>query len=117
MAFTCCPSNAAEECIERWRQRQGRTQVSVTLRVLSTDRRRRMETLRVSLLVRDGEKIIRLRHDFPLRMYTLAQFRRLLKAVPSLELCDVYDFWYEIDRPLVLNDEMSDTVFILRKRA
>lgn len=117
LGFHLLPLDAAEECIERWRQRQGRTQVSVTLRVLSTDRRRRMETLRVSLLVRDGEKIIRLRHDFPLRMYTLAQFRRLLKAVPSLELCDVYDFWYEIDRPLVLNDEMSDTVFILRKRA
>ena len=49
-------------------------------------------------------------------MYTAAQFRRLLAAVPSLELCDVYDFWYEIDQPFELNDEMSDTVFILRRR-
>jgi SAM-dependent methyltransferase len=111
------PLDAAEECIERWGQRQGRTKVSVTLRVLSTNRRRRMETLRVSLLVREGEKIVRLRHEFPLRMYTLAQFRRLLGAVPDFELCDVYDFWYEIDHPLVLNNEMSDTVFILKKRA
>jgi SAM-dependent methyltransferase len=111
------PLDADEECTERWSQQQGRTKVSVTLRVLSTDRRRRIETLRVSLLVRDGSKIVRLRHEFPLRMYTLAQFRRLLKAVPSLELCDVYDFWYEIDHPLVLNEEMSDTVFILRKRS
>jgi SAM-dependent methyltransferase len=117
LGFHLLPLDAAEECIERWSQRQGRTKVSVTLRVLSTDRRRRMETLRVSLLVRDGEKIVRLRHDFPLRMYTLAQFRRLLGAVPSFELCDVYDFWYEIDHPLVLDNEISDTVFILKKRA
>jgi SAM-dependent methyltransferase len=114
------PPDAAEECIERWTERQGRTQVTVTLRVLTTDRRRRIETLRVSLLVRDkgtkGGRELRLRHEFPFRMYTAAQFRRLLAAVPSLELCDVYDFWYEIDHPLTLNNEMSDTVFILRKQ-
>ena len=116
LGFHLLPPDAAEECIERWSQRQGRTQVTVTLRVLATERRRRIETLRVSLLVRDGRKVIRLRHDFPFRMYTAAQFRRLLSAVPSFELCDVYDFWYEIDHPFVLNNELSDTVFILRKR-
>ena len=50
-------------------------------------------------------------------MYTAGQFRRLLAKVPELELCDVYDFWYEIDQPLELDDEISDTVFILRKRS
>jgi SAM-dependent methyltransferase len=116
LGFHLLPPDAAEECIERWSQQQGRTKVSVTLRVLDTDRRRRVERLRVSLLVRDGKKIVRLRHDFPLRMYTAAQFRRLLAAVPSFQLCDVYDFWYEIDHPLALNNEMSDTVFIVKKR-
>jgi hypothetical protein len=47
-------------------------------------------------------------------MYTAAQFRRLLARVPGLELCGVYDFWYEIDHPLVLSDDLSDTVFVLR---
>jgi SAM-dependent methyltransferase len=116
LGFHLLPLDADEECTERWSQRQGRTQVTVTLRVLSTDRRRRLETLRVSLLVRGGKQVLRLRHDFPFRMYTAALFRRLLKAVPSFELCDVYDFWYEIDRPFVLSDELSDTVFILRRR-
>jgi len=59
---------------------------------------------------------LRLRDEFPLRMYTAAQFRKLLAAVPGLELCDVYDFWYEIDNPLKLSNELSDTVFILRRR-
>ena len=89
--------------------------MTVTLRVLATDRRRRLETLRISLLARSGAREVRLRDEFPLRMYTAAQFRRLLRSVPSLELCDVYDFWYEIDRPLRLSDELSDTVFVLRK--
>jgi SAM-dependent methyltransferase len=116
LGFHLLPPDAAEECTERWSERHGRTQVTVTLRVLATDRRRRIETLRVSLLVRNGRKEERLRCEFPFRLYTAAQFRRLLAATPALELCDVYDFWYEIDRPLELSDELSDCVFILRKK-
>jgi hypothetical protein len=75
-----------------------------------------VETLRVSLLARTGTRAVRVRHTFDFRMYTAAQFRRLLARIPSLELCDVYDFWYEIDHPLKLSNELSDTVFVLRKR-
>ena len=117
LGFHLLPPDASEECIERWTERRGGTQVTVTLRVLATDRRRRLETLRVSLLVRTrGGNEVRLRHEFPFRMYTAAQFRRLLRSVPSLELLDVYDFWYEIDRPMKLDGQMNDTVFILKRR-
>ena len=90
--------------------------MTVTLRVLATDRRRRIEDLRVSVLVRRGTKELRFRHEFPFRMYTPQQFGRLLAAVPSWELCDVFDFWYEIDRPLTWSDDLADTVVVLRKR-
>lgn len=116
LGFHLLPPDADENCIERWSERQGRTEVTVTLRVLTTDRRRRVENLRVCLLVRKGAREFRLRHEFPFRIYTAGQFRRLLAKVPELELCDVYDFWYEIDHPLVLDDQISDTVFVLRKR-
>lgn len=116
LGFHLLPLDASEECIERWTERQGRTQVTVTLRVLATDRRRRIETLRVSLLARTGRKEVRLRHDFPFRMYTAAQFRRLLCSVPAFELCNVFDFWYEIDHPLKFDDELSDSVFVLKRR-
>ncbi len=117
LGFHLLPADAAEECTERWTARHGAAQVSVTLRVVATDRRRRMERLRISLLVRSPARTIRLRDEFPFRMYTASQFRRLLSAVPSLELRDVFDFWYEIEHPLKLDDEISDTVFILQKRS
>jgi hypothetical protein len=116
LGFHLLPMDASEEDTERWTERQGRTQVTVTLRVLSTDRRRRIERLRVCLLARVGAKEVRLRDEFSFRMYTAAQFRRLLASVPSLELCGVYDFWYEIDHPMEFNDDRTDTVFVLRKR-
>ena len=111
------PPDASPECIERWRERRGRTEVAVDLRVVAFDRRKRVERLRVSLLVRRGAQVFRIRDEFPLRLYTAAQIRKLLASVPQFELLDVYDFWYEIDEPLKLDNEISDTVFILRKKA
>ena len=110
------PRSAGRESADHWVARHGRTRISVTIRVLDTDRRRRMETLRVNLLVRRGTREVRLRDEYRLRLYTAAQFGALLDQVPSLEVCDVYDFCYEIDCPLKLNDEMSDCVFILKRR-
>lgn len=114
LGFHLLPPDAPEDCIERWTERSGKTQVTVTLRVVSSDRRRRQETIRISLLVRRGAEELRLRDEFPLRLYTATQFRRLLAQVPAFELLDVYDFWYEIDQPLKLDNDISDTVFILR---
>jgi SAM-dependent methyltransferase len=110
------PLDVAEESVERWSARHGRTKVTVTLRVLSTDRRRRIEVLRFSLRARSAKRDLILRNEFEFRMYTASQFNRLLASVPQFELRDVYDFWYDIDHPLELNDQITDTVFILRKR-
>jgi SAM-dependent methyltransferase len=110
------PPDADDDAIERWRTIQGKTQISTDLRVTACDRRRRVESLQVSLRVHRGEKVWRFRGKFDLRLYTALQFRKLLASVPAFELCDVYDFWYEIDEPLKLDNEISDTVFILRKR-
>jgi SAM-dependent methyltransferase len=116
LGFHLLPPDADEECTERWTAKRGRVQVTATLKVLETNAAKRLETLRVNMLVRSGKKRLRLRDEFKLRMYTSRQFVRLLGKVPSFELCDVYDFWYEIDSPLTLDDRISDTVFILRKR-
>ena len=110
------PLDVDEREAERWTERRGDTKVTVTHRVLRTDRRRRIEHVRVCLMARRGSKELRLRHEFQLRTYTPRQFRRLLASVPSLELCDVYDFWYDIDQPLALNAEIGYGVFILRRR-
>jgi len=116
LGFHLLPLDASEECTERWTESAEGIRVTTTLRVLATDRRRRVETLRTSLLVREEGQEKRLRDEFQFRMYTAAQFRRLLDGVPSLGLVDVYDFWYEIDHPLKLDNEISDTVFILKKQ-
>jgi SAM-dependent methyltransferase len=105
-----------EDTTRRWTQQRARGKVTVTLRVVRSGLCRRIEDRRVCLLVRDRSREIRLRHEFQLRTYTASQFRRLLASVPSLELCDVYDFRYEIQHPSLLNSEMAYGVFVLRRR-
>lgn len=116
IAMHLLPLDASEECTERWTAQHGTTRVTATLRVVETNRRQRWERLQINLLVRrHGEVFMRLRHRFQFRMYTAAQFRQLLASVPEFELCDVFDFWYELDHPMELNDELGDAAFVLRK--
>jgi SAM-dependent methyltransferase len=110
------PLHAAEESCERWTVHRGRMSLTATLRVVDFDRRRRIERLRISLLVRTPRRTRRLRSEFPLRLYTASQLARLIASVPQWELCDVFDFWYEIERPRRLDNEMSDTVLVLRRK-
>ncbi len=117
LGFHLLPPDADEECIERWSAKHGKTKVTTTLRVLNFDRGSRLETIRFSLRVRSGKRDLKLHSDYQYRIYTAAQFQSLLHAVPQFELCDVYDFWYEIDEPLSLSNGLGDAVFVLRKRS
>lgn len=116
LGFHLIPLDAEETAIERWTARHGTTKVTTTLRVVSFDRRRRIERLKFSLRVRSGGKDLKIAAEYPYRLYTARQFRALLKTVPEFELLDVYDFWYEIDSPVKFDHELSDAVFILRKQ-
>jgi len=110
------PLGINEEYAERWTKRRGDTKVTATLCIVRTDLRRRIEDLRVWLLVLRRSKELHLRYEFQFRTYTARQFRRLLGSVPSLELCDVYDFRYDIKQPFAVNDETAYSVFVLRRR-
>ena len=109
------PLDSDGEDVWNWTEQRRKTKVTVTLRMLHIDLRRRIENVRISILVRRGSKKRRLRHEFQSRTYTARQFRRLLDSVRLLELCDVYDFRYDVTRPLAPNDEMAYTVFVLRR--
>jgi SAM-dependent methyltransferase len=115
LAMNLLPSDVDKREALRWTQWRDKTKVTITQRVLRTDLHRRIEDVQVCLTARHGSKELRLRHEFQLRTYTRRQFRRLLASVPSLKLCDVYDFRYDIDQPLALNTEIAYGLFVLRR--
>ncbi|WP_235934747.1 class I SAM-dependent methyltransferase [Candidatus Laterigemmans baculatus] len=116
LGFHIIPLDADEECTERWRAAHGGTSVSVTLKVIEFDRSRRQEQIRVSLLARSGDKTVRCRTEYPQRLYTASQVAELFAAVPTLEVAGIFDFDYDIDQPRELDDDLTDALFVLRRK-
>ncbi len=110
-------SNTPKNDVQCWKERRGETQVAANLRVLRIDRRRRIERFRIELLIRERAKKFRLRHEFMFRTYTGKQFRQLLRSVPSLELCGVYDLRYGLEQAPTPMGEMPYSSFVLKRRA
>jgi SAM-dependent methyltransferase len=138
------PPGIEPYCIERWTGERGRTKVTTTLKIVASDRKRRVERLRINVLVREfgrnsngkhltnghakrakkkGDskvpetvKVQRLRDEFDYRLYTAAQIQQLFKSVPQWELVEVFDFWYKIDEPQKLDNDLVDALFVLRRR-
>lgn len=118
LGFHLIPMDADPECTERWKASSGGTKLNVTLRVIDFDRKAREEMLRVSIKAekRSG-KIERIRSEFPLRIYTPAQAKSLFKKVDDVfEMAGIYDFDYEIDEPRKFNDDLTDALFVLKRR-
>jgi SAM-dependent methyltransferase len=112
------PEEDYEAVTERFTVRAGGTELKTTISVPETDSRKRLETLRVRLKAtrRSGE-VIRIQSEFPLRLYTPTQLKRLLRKVgDELELVESYDFAYDIDDPVPFDQELLEGVFVLRKR-
>jgi SAM-dependent methyltransferase len=117
LGFHLIPMDADPECTERWTAAHAGTKVNVTLKVIDFDRQARQEMLRVSVKAqkRSG-KVERIRSEFPLRIYTPAQAKRLLKKVENvLEIAEIFDFDYDIDEPREFDNDLTDALFVLKR--
>ncbi len=139
------PPGVEPYCVERWTGQRGQTKVTTTLRIVASDSKRRVERLRINVLVRElgqngsssrnghsngkarvsksaqkpskaAPSVQRLRDEFDYRLYTAAQIRQLFKSVPQWELVEVFDFWYKIDEPQKLDNDLVDALFVLRRK-
>lgn len=112
------PPDADEEDDEEWSVTRDGITVHMRLDVESCDRQQRQEVLRFQMTVTDPKLDLPLTwtSQYPMRIYEADQLLSLLQRVPEFQLLDVYDFWYDLEEPLTLSDEMGDTVLVLQKR-
>lgn len=118
LGFHLIPMDADEECTERWKASHGGTTVNVTLKVIDFCRKTRQEMLRVSVkAVKRSGKVERIRSEFPLRIYTPDQAKQILSKVKDVwEIAGIYDFDYDFDEQREFDDDLTDAVFVLRRR-
>ena len=110
------PPDADLTGAERWKAKSGKTNISYSLRVMEASRRTRVERLKITMNIQTPTKKLRLHDEFQLRLYTATQIKKLFAKVPDFRLVNVFDFWYQIDEPQPLNNELVDAVFILQKQ-
>ncbi|MEZ6130092.1 MAG: class I SAM-dependent methyltransferase [Planctomycetaceae bacterium] len=111
------PPDADEEDDEEWSVTKDGTTVNMRLDVTECSRILRQETLsfRMEVIPAGRAKPLTFTSEYPMRIYEADQLLSLLRKVPAFRLRDVYDFWYDIEEPLTLSDEMGDTVLVLQK--
>lgn len=101
---------------ERWVAERDGTRVVCTITGWPPDRKRRLENVRSRIVVTESDGQLRKAEtNWQFRTYNVNEARRLLAAVPELQLLALHDFAMEIDYTRELDDGQLDTVFILRK--
>ncbi|MFK8114537.1 MAG: class I SAM-dependent methyltransferase [Rubripirellula sp.] len=112
------PMDADPECTEKWKASDEHVKLKAKLKVVDFNRKTRLERLRVAIKARkpSGE-IERVKSEFSLRIYTPKQMKKLLGKVEDVfEIASIHDMDYEIDETRKFNKNLTDAVFILKRR-
>lgn len=101
---------------ESWKTRHGSLSLDSLLRRKHWDRRRRIETVEFRIRATTPTRIYEIVDIFPLRTYSVSQFRSLLKAVDRFDICETYDFTLNFNCPIKIDSRSEDVVFVLQKK-
>jgi hypothetical protein len=53
--------------------------------------------------------------QFDFLTYNVAEILALIASEPRWEIAEIYDFAYDIQQPIELDDHTEDVVFVLRR--
>lgn len=102
-----------EEC---WTARRGNLQINTRMWARDKDPKSRMERYNLRFDVYRPTGTVRIDDCLSLRSYTWKQFESMIRKVPEWKIEEVYDFRYDIDEPIEIDNETEDVVYILKRR-
>lgn len=101
---------------ESWSAQRGYLSILSQMWSIATDRRKRQERVGMTFDVATPTQSFRLDDEMLFRTYTRRQFDRLAQGIGPLELLETYDFAYQIDQPVPVDDATEDVVYVFRKK-
>ncbi len=104
------------ECVENRGRLDGNLVVNSYMKIVDHDKRRRMERTAMRFDIYTPTQQFRLQDELHFRTYTRAQFTALLSRVPQWKCVETFDFAYDIENPIKLDDKSEDVVFVLRRQ-
>lgn len=114
LGFHLTPNRPPSCTQEAWVARKGFLQVNSFMKTISLDRRRREERVYFQFDIYTPRRSFRIVDEFVFRTYSYEQFTRLLRKAGGWEIAATYDFAYQIDEPIQVDDLTEDVVFVLR---
>ena len=104
-----------ESCTEEaWSASRGHLTVNTRMWQIDLDQKARVETFRMQFDIYTPTDIQSIDDDIQFRTYTRPQIMELIESTP-FDLVGVYDFSYETDQVVELDDQTEDVILILKK--
>jgi SAM-dependent methyltransferase len=100
---------------EEWAARRGNLAVISSMWSAGIDMRRRNERIGMTFDVYTPTRHQRIVDEMNYRTYTAPQMKRLLKKVDEFEIVETFDFTYDLNQPIRIDDRTEDVVFVLRR--
>ena len=110
------PKQGVSDKITRWTAKRGRLTVMTTMKMLKLDKKNRIETLKVVLNSKTENKNEKYESIYELRTYTLKQIHKLFLTTNVFEIINSYDHFYDLSKPIKLNERSDYGVFVLRNK-
>lgn len=109
------PATEAEVVEETWTAARGKLKIRSKMWLVDRLPAQRLETYRMKYDVTkpNGREV--LEDQFNFLTYNVKQVLALIASEPRWEIAAVFDFAYDVQAPIVLDEKTEDVVFVLRR--
>jgi len=101
---------------ESWTARRGHLQVNTHMWPRDKDPKTRIERFNLRFDIYRPTGSSRIDDCLVLRSYTYKQFAAMVKKVPEWQVETAYDFSYDADEPIEIDESTEDVVYILKRQ-
>jgi len=110
-----CPRFGEPVEEESWIARRGHLCVQTSMWLVERNLRKRFERFHMRYDIWTPTDHKTLDDEFNFRTYTRQQFDTLLSEIPEFKIEAIYDFSYDLNRPIEVDDHSEDVVYILKR--
>ncbi len=110
------PTRVPPSETESWSARRGHLAINTHMWTHDRDRAKRVERFGIRFDVHTPSRSFRIVDQLVLRSYTPKQMNRLIRSSGCWETLGTYDFGYEMNHPIEVDDAAEDVVYVLRRK-
>ena len=100
---------------ESWSASRGYLTINSSIWLVERNRADRCEIYRMKFDVYTPTKQFQIQNQVTFRTYTSGQIKKLIRSVPRFRLVECFDFRYDLDEPIELDDTVQDIVLVLQR--